>query len=207
MPKDGAGDATPRTAATFEQRLKQAGRLDAFLEMRRQKDEELARRRAELKLAEAPLVAALRAAGVNVVSVWDLVNTRVRYPRAVPVLLEHLSKEYPDPIREGIARALATRDARPAWDALVAQYRVETMRQTKDGLAVALGALADDGVLHTVIELATDRSLGPSRVLLIGPLARTRDPRGKETLELLTQDPQTAPQATIFLKRIAKRKR
>jgi hypothetical protein len=61
--------------------------------------------------AQRPLVQDLRAAGTRVESVWDLVNTRARYPAAIPVLLEHLEREYIPEAREGIARALAVPEA------------------------------------------------------------------------------------------------
>jgi hypothetical protein len=61
-----------------------------------------------LKIAEAPVIADLRArAGVAVQSVWELVN-RSDLPRAaISILVEHLHREYPKKVREGIARALA----------------------------------------------------------------------------------------------------
>jgi len=45
-----------------------------------------------LRVAEQPIVADLRQAGVEVSSVWDLVNTSQPYPAALPVLLEHLER-------------------------------------------------------------------------------------------------------------------
>src|ERR1043165_213162 len=82
-------------------------------------DAEFERQEAELARAEAPLVAELRGAGYPVESVWDLVTTRDRYPIAVPILVEHLQRPYPGRIREGIARALAVREAKSAYSLLV----------------------------------------------------------------------------------------
>lgn len=45
-----------------------------------------------LREAEQPVVADLRDAGVQVDSVWDLVNTSEPYPVALPVLMEHLER-------------------------------------------------------------------------------------------------------------------
>jgi len=88
-----------------------------------ERDPEFVARRAEqerrrrqiadaLREIEAPLVDALRRVGEDVTSVYDLVNTTRRYPHAIDVLFEHLQRPYPDPILEGIARALAVRDSR-----------------------------------------------------------------------------------------------
>ena len=53
-------------------------------------------------------MAALAEVGVEVESVWDLVNSKDdHYADAVPVLVEHLQDEsYPDRVREGIARSV-----------------------------------------------------------------------------------------------------
>lgn len=66
-----------------------------YQEKLRRQDEELSRRREEWRRAEAPLVEELRAAGFEVESAWDLVNTATPYPAALPSLLEHLERPYP----------------------------------------------------------------------------------------------------------------
>ena len=50
---------------------------------------------ARLGVAEEPLVQALNAIGLDITSSWDLVNTRERYDAALPVLAEHLERDYP----------------------------------------------------------------------------------------------------------------
>lgn len=64
-------------------------------------------RDAELRRAQAPLIEALQKMGV-VESVWNLVNTREAYPQALPVLLEHVQRPYPDVVREGCTLALGS---------------------------------------------------------------------------------------------------
>ncbi len=94
-----------------------------FVAMRARKEEEILKREAEYRRAEAPLVNELRAAGFQVQSAWDLVNTPGSYPKAVPILLAHLPLPYPAAVREGIARALAVREAKvPGWDVLTRLY-------------------------------------------------------------------------------------
>lgn len=166
----------------------------------RQQEEERQRRVAELTVAEAPLVAELVALGLAVRSIWDLVSRAMPYPEAIPVLLRHLSQSYPDRVREGIARALAVPDARDAWPTLVSAYRAEPENGTKDGLAVALAAIARDDLLDEVIALLRDPNNGPSRVLLIKPLRRSRDPRAQRALMGLGADPQLAKEVQHVLK-------
>lgn len=74
-----------------------AGELMAKLahdeDYQRTKEADDAQRQArvqELHDAERPIVADLRRAGVDVDSVWDLVNTSAPYPNALPVLVKHL---------------------------------------------------------------------------------------------------------------------
>ena len=78
-----------------------------FVAKRAREEEERQEREAEYRRAEAALVEELRAAGVVVESVWDLVNTAALYPTALPILLDDLQRSYAQPWREGIARALA----------------------------------------------------------------------------------------------------
>jgi hypothetical protein len=117
------------------------------------------------------LIQELRQAGFAVESAWDLVNTSAPYPEALPILLAHLQRPYPDRVREGIARALAVLDAKFGWEVLTALYRREPAGTgTKDGLAVALAAASYDDVIGDVIELARDERHGASRLLLLSGL-------------------------------------
>ena len=152
---------------------------------------------AALREAEQPLVQELRRAGYAVDSAWDLVNTSVPYPGALPILLDHLARPYPDRVREGIARALAVRgDARFAWPELVSLYREEPPgTDAKDGLAVALAAISDRSTLTELIQLAQDRSHGSSRVLLIRGLTRSRQPEARAAVEGLQDDPEVGEEA------------
>lgn len=129
--------------------------------------------------------------GVDVEWSWDLVNRSVPYPEAGPILLEHLEPSYPDPVREGIARALAVPDARFAWDRLLALYRDEPSgTRTKDGLAVALAAIADGAVVDEVSALLQDVRHGESRVFFVRALGRSQTPEARAVLAELQDDPQ-----------------
>jgi hypothetical protein len=106
-----------KTAAEF---MAEMERDPAFRAQRQEREAAFRRRNEELRQAEAPLVQALAEVGLDVKSVWDLVNRATRhYPEAVPLLLGHLQRPYPDAIREGIARALTVAEARPHSDAAV----------------------------------------------------------------------------------------
>lgn len=187
----------PMTAAEF---LAEQEADPEYVARRQAQQERVRQQEAELKAAEAPLVDELRAAGVDVTWSWDLVNRATPYPEAVPILLRHLARPYPDPVREGIARALAVPDARFAWGRLCRLYREEDSgTRAKDGLAVALAAVADHDVLDDVIALLRDVDQGESRVFLVRVLGRSRDPRARAVLRELTDDPQVGHEASRMM--------
>jgi hypothetical protein len=186
------------TAAELLQRLNAD---PGYLARRAQEDQVRARAAEERKLAEAPLVKELRAAGVEVNSAWDITKDTPGVTRALPILQRHLELSYPDAVREGIARALATPQARFAWKTLARLYRTETGTRTRDGLAVALAAMADAGNIEQLAELAEDRRNGPSRVLLIRALAGSSSPRAREALSGLRSDPEVSKEVARLTRR------
>ena len=162
---------------------------------------------AEWRRAETPLVEDLGAAGVAVDSVWDLVNTSVPYPNAFPVLIDHLQRPYPGRVREGIARALAVPEAKFAWSVMTRLYRDESVKDAKDGLAVAISAAADDAVIGEVIQLVRDNRHGTSRNFLLKALERSADPRARAVLMELGTDPELKKEIQVVLGRLKRRKR
>lgn len=194
------------TAAEHEAWLKETGQYAAMVERQLQQEEDRQKREDEYRRAEAPLVDELRAAGYQVESAWDLVNTAVRYPTALPILLDHLQRPYPPAVREGIARALAVREARFGWEILVRLFREEQEERVSDGLACAIAEAADDDVIGDVIELVRDpRHTG--RVLLLSALERSADPRARATLMDLGTDPELKKEIQVILRRLQRRKR
>ncbi len=195
------------TAAEHEAWLKETGQYAAMEERKRLQEEERLKREAEYRLAEAPLVDELRAAGFHVQSAWDLVNTPGSYPKAVPILLAHLPRPYPAAVREGIARALAVREASCGWEVLTRLYPDEHEVRAKDGLAVAIAAAANDELIGDVIALARDTSQGPSRLLLLSAIERSTDPRARAALMDLGTDLDLTEEIQVILRRLKRAKR
>lgn len=181
-----------RTLAEFHAALKAEGKWDEFQAMRKAKSEELAKRKAELDAAQAPLVEALRATGLDVNSVWNLVNTAEPYPEAVPVLFEHLYKPYPERIVEGILRALAVPDSRPRWPELLdlfEKYPSQATSGLRWAAGCALSASADDEVIGEVMRIVADPRYGFERLAFLDVLARSNNARAKMMLHELRDDP------------------
>lgn len=63
-----------------------------FQEKAAERDAELQARVSQWPKAERPIIEELREAGVDVESVWDLVNSAEPYPNALPILLDHLER-------------------------------------------------------------------------------------------------------------------
>ena len=152
-------------------------------------DAEVQERATVLRTAEQPIVADLRAVGVEIDSVWDLVNTTEPYPAALPVLMEHLEGGgYPDRVMESLGRALAVKPSVVFWDRLKARYLAPRNPGEEDGAAVAVAACATEAQRDDLLDfLGAER--GDSRIYFIGPILRVGGARGREVVERLRQDP------------------
>lgn len=171
-----------------------------------EQEAELQARVRELTRAEQPIVADLRSVGLEVESVWDLVNTSVPYPEALPVLLKHLQiGGYPDRVMDSLARALAVKPAVFAWDQLRELYLKATGRGEQEGLAVALTASATKDHLEALIDLLNDQSRRETRGHFLTAIKRVGGSRGLELLESLKDDPLFGQEARRLLKTRSKK--
>lgn len=153
-----------------------------------------------LRRAERPIVADLRAAGVDVDSVWDLVNTSVPYPAALPVLIEHLDKGgYPERVMESLGRALAVKPAVRYWDRLKARYLNARDSGEEDGCAVALAASATRAQLNDLIGFLALDERGTSRTYFLRPIKRLGGDAGRSLLKSLLDDPTFGKEAAALL--------
>jgi hypothetical protein len=155
-----------------------------------------------LREAKRPIVRELNTAGLNVGSVWDLVNTSEPYPGALPVLLRHLEKGgYPDRVMESLGRALAVKPAVAWWDRLKALYLAARNPGEEDGAAVALAACATKAQLDDLISLLSVEERGESRIYFLRPIKRLGGQEGRDVLETLRDDPIFGKEAAALLRR------
>lgn len=152
---------------------------------------------ARLGIAEEPLVQALNAIGLDVTSVWDLVNTRERYDAALPILAEHLGRDYPPEIQEGIARSMAVLQALPWRKDFIRLIRSrppipkDKRDGFRDGLALAVANTTTLDNVWETIELLRDPMLGTSRILILTVFGKIKDPEVREALlEMREHDPE-----------------
>ena len=170
-----------------------------FVAAAKAREREKTAKEEQLTVEQQPLITELQKVGIAVSSAWDLVNTSTPYPKALPILLEHLKRPYSAPVREGIARALAVRDAKFGWESLRQCYVREEDGRAKDGLAAALAASADDDVIGDLVVLAKDTRHGSSRLLFLRALARSQDARAAQSLVELADDRELQKEILIIL--------
>lgn len=158
-----------------------------------------------LREAERPIVVDLRAAGLDVDSVWDLVDTSDPYPAGLPVLMEHMERGgYPERVMESLGRALAVKPSVAFWDRLRDRWLRARDLGEEDGAAVALAACATKSQLDDLIEFLSVEERGQSRIYFIRPLLKVGGDRGREVVQGLRSDPVFGDEATALL---ARRKR
>ena len=92
---------------------------------------------------ERALLGELREAGIRVTSVWDFVAEGGAPPKAVPILVSHLSVDHHERIWQGIVRALSVKHARAyALGVVTELYCAEERHERRRHLASAIGCMA-----------------------------------------------------------------
>jgi hypothetical protein len=164
-----------------------------FMRRRAEQNRLMAERGAQLRREQAPILADLDRLGFKIDALSQLMSRYPKYPEAIPVLLEHLQKPYPDAVHAWIARALAVRATRKVgWRTLVQEYAKTDIasKEAKDAIALALAAACDRSVLPELIELARDKSHGSSRILLLSAIKRSKQPEARKVITELAKDAQ-----------------
>lgn len=177
-----------------------------WVRRREERDRELAARQAELRKAEEPVIEDLRKVGIEVNRIWDLLSFERPYSQAFPILLEHLRKPHRGEVLEDLGRVLGAPEARVLWPTLVEIYETTPSPDARMGLSAALSkiALRDKTLLDDVIRLIRNPQYGEGRGLLIDVLTRSREPRARETLYALRDDPDLNPEISDRLERLEK---
>lgn len=136
---------------------------------------------------------------------WDLVNTSVPYPAALPVLMAHFRQGgYPDRVMESVGRALAVKPSVAYWDRLATAWRAPRSRGEEEGAAIALAACATRAQIEDLIRFISLPGRGdPStdtRGYFLRPIKRLGGERGRALLETLVGDPVLGKEAAALLK-------
>ena len=159
-----------RTAAEFLAELAEDEEYQARM---KKKEEARLAKVARLKKEAIPLVADLNAVGIQTDSVSILVNSPNNYDEAIPVLREHLDKNYSKEIREGIVRALTI----PSAEGVVNDKLLTMFKETEDNglrwvIGNALATVASKNDIGQLLGFLADSSYGEARSQLVHALAR-----------------------------------
>jgi hypothetical protein len=143
-----------------------------------------------LREAEKPIVVELASVGVQVESVWDLVNTSEPYYPALPVLMRHLERGgYPDRVMESLGRAMAVQPAVAYWERLKAIYLSTDESGCREGVAIALSAAATSAQVDDLRDFVEATDLGDTRIYFLRPIKVLGGENDRSFLESLVNDP------------------
>ena len=155
------------------------------------------------------LIFELNQVGVGVSSLWDLVYTSKKYPNAIPILLEHLSKKYSEKTKEGIIRALAVKEAiGKASAALIAEFL--KMQKSQVSLRWAIGntinVIIVENDVEMIIPIVKDKEHGLSRQMFVSALGKVTSDKAEDVLIELLDDDDVVAQAIEALGKLKSKK-
>ncbi|GAA1478825.1 hypothetical protein GCM10009623_32710 [Nocardioides aestuarii] len=178
---------------------------DADYQARRKaRDAEIEAAAEERRAAREPVMADLRAAGVEVSDTYDLYKHPEHYPAAIPVLLTHLERDYPDRVLEDIGHGLPFKPDPSWWDDFKALYLKTTSDAVRGRLAAAMGGCARRAHYEDLLSFVRDEHLGQSRIHFLRPINRIgnriRAGQGRAVIEDLASDSVLGREAGAILK-------
>jgi hypothetical protein len=174
-----------------------------FVARREEADAERAERERILRIAEQPIVQDLRGLGLDLESVWDLHTIPDSRPQAIPVLLKHLTLDYPDRILFGIGQGLDHKSAQAWWSDLRQMMLTTERDEVRDRLAVALANCATRDHYQDLLAFIRDDNLGKCRIYFLRPINRIGNrmnaDQGRADIEAFVADPFLGREATAIL--------
>lgn len=126
----------------------------------------------------SPLIIELNMHGFEVNSIWDLVNSKNKYLDAIPILLEHLTRDYSEKNKEGIVRSLSVKEAiGKVVPTLLNEYNKSEKNATS--LRWAIGNTIyttitknDEDQILPLIQVVKNRVNGSSRQMFVSALGK-----------------------------------
>ena len=171
---------------------------------RRALDAEVAVEAERRLAAQQPVIQELRSVGVDVTDTYELYEHQESYPRAIPVLLRHLGRDYPDEVLRDIGDGLPFKPDPVWWEDFKKLYTTTTSDAVRDRLAAAMGGCARRAHYDDLLAFVQNPDLGSSRIYLLRPLNRignhARSGRGREVIKTLSAHPVLGPEARAILK-------
>jgi hypothetical protein len=162
------------------------------------KEQERYKTEEQLRNEEFDIIAQLKNVGLNVSSVWDLVNAKYSYPNAINILINNLQIEYDNKIKEGIIRALSVKEAIGlANPALIEEYnripKEEMLLRWTIGNTIYT-TITEDSV-DSILPIVQDKTNGMSRQMFVLALGKLKSEKAENVLICLLDDDEVIHQA------------
>lgn len=129
--------------------------------------------------------------GIIVNSIWDLVNTKTKYPEAIPILMKYLPLVNYIRNKEGIVRALSVKEAKGLILPLMIK---EYMQLTKDKenlrwlIGNAVNATITKEEVELIFPIVLNKGNGLSRQMFVAALGKINTEKVREILKQLLND-------------------
>jgi hypothetical protein len=155
------------------------------------------------RIACQPVFDDLRSVGVEVDDLYRLYGQPESYPLAIPVILDHLQRDYPERVLEDIGNALPRKPATTWWDDLKRIYVTTGSDAVRDRLAAAMSGCAVRRHYDDLLRFLRDDDLGPSRIYFLRPLNRIGNRmeagKGRAVIESVADDETLGVEAARIL--------
>ena len=166
-------------------------------------DADRAARAEQRRVASMPVLNDLRAVGVDVESLYHLYKQPEAYDVAIPVLLDHMRRDYPERTLEDIGHALPFKPAVKWWDDVKALYLGTQSGAVRDRLAAALAQCAVKRHYEDLLRFVNDETLDESRIYFLRPINRIGNQmepgKGRAVVESVAEDKTLGREATAIL--------
>lgn len=187
--------------AEKERRLREDPDYRAAVE---QAEAERVARAQERQVASRPVLNELKVAGVEVDSLWHLYKQPDAYDAAIPILLDHLRRGYPERTLQDIGHALPFKPPAKWWDEFKALYLATESDAVRDRLGAALASCAVRKHYEDLLRFIRDEALGESRIYFLRPIHRIGNRmsvgQGRAVIEPLADDPVLGKETTAILR-------
>ena len=158
---------------------------------------------AAARAAERPVLEDLASAGIKLDTVWHLYKHPEWVRPAIPILLDHLARDYPDRVLMGIGQGLDQKASREWWGELRRLYLRTSRDVVRDRLAAAMSGCATREHYDDLLAFLDDKRLGESRIYFVRAVNRignrTSSGRGRTAVESYASDPVLGQEASAVL--------
>ena len=154
----------------------------------------------ELRQETKGLLDELKAVGIEIESVYDLVNTKASYPEAIPILIRHVPKAYHERNKDGIIRALTVKEATGKANAvLIAEYHKTPKEKMNLRWVIgnAIYIIVTKADVESIIPIVQDKENGYTRDRFILALGKVKSEQAENVLIKLLDDEEVVVQSAI----------